>query len=61
MVENGLYVIKRELLEVINSLGGDCDIVNGNKRQKLKVYIGQFQQATYLIEKTDKKNITRPV
>lgn len=32
MVENGLYVIKRELLDVINSLGGDCDIVNGNKR-----------------------------
>lgn len=32
MVENGLYVIKRELLEVINELGGDCDIINGNKR-----------------------------
>lgn len=32
MIENGLYVIKRELLEIINNLGGDCDIVNGNKR-----------------------------
>ena len=32
MVENGLYVIKQELLEVINKLGGDCDIINGNKR-----------------------------
>ena len=32
MIENGLYVIKRELLEIINSLGGDCDIANGNKR-----------------------------
>lgn len=32
MIENGLYVIKRELLEVINELGGYCDIVNGNKR-----------------------------
>ena len=32
MVENGLYVVRRELLEIINSLGGDCDISNGNKR-----------------------------
>lgn len=32
MVENGLYVIKRELLELINALGGDCDTDNGNKR-----------------------------
>ena len=32
MVENGLYVIKRELLEIINHLGGDCDITHGDKR-----------------------------
>ena len=32
MIENGLYVVKRELLEVIKSLGGDCDINNGDKR-----------------------------
>lgn len=32
MIENGLYVIKRELLVVIDKLGGDCDITNGNKR-----------------------------
>lgn len=32
MVENGLYIIKRELLEIIVNLGGDCDIVNGNRR-----------------------------
>ena len=32
MVENGLYVVKKDLLEIINSLGGDCDINNGNKR-----------------------------
>ena len=32
MVENGLYVIKRELLDIINNLGGDCDIDHGYKR-----------------------------
>ncbi len=32
MVENGLYIIKREFLELIHSLGGDCDIKNGDKR-----------------------------
>lgn len=32
MIENGLYVIKRELLELIDSLGGDCDMINGDKR-----------------------------
>ena len=32
MIENGLYIIRRELLEIINNLGGDCDIKNGNKR-----------------------------
>ena len=37
MVENGLYVIKRELLEIINRLGGDCDIINGNKQQNTEI------------------------
>lgn len=32
MIENGLYVVKREFLEIISNLGGDCDIKNGNKR-----------------------------
>ena len=32
MVENGLYVIKRDFLEIIRSLGGDCDVNNGDKR-----------------------------
>jgi hypothetical protein len=32
MVENGLYVIKHELLEIIDRLGGDCDLKNGDKR-----------------------------
>lgn len=32
MIENGLYVVKKELLELIDSLGGDCDIDNGDKR-----------------------------
>lgn len=32
MVENGLYVVKREILEIISSLGGDCDINHGDKR-----------------------------
>ena len=32
MVENGLYVIKREFLEIINYLGGDCDMNCGDKR-----------------------------
>ena len=32
MVENGLYVVKRDIIEVISSLGGDCDIEHGHKR-----------------------------
>lgn len=32
MIENGLYVVKRELLEIISNLGGDCDINSGDKR-----------------------------
>lgn len=32
MIENGLYVVKKELLELIDPLGGDCDINNGDKR-----------------------------
>ncbi len=32
MIENGLYVVKRDILNVITSLGGDCDIASGDKR-----------------------------
>ena len=32
MIENGLYVVKRDILNVITSLGGDCDINSGDKR-----------------------------
>lgn len=32
MVENGLYVVKREILDIITSLGGDCDVKHGDKR-----------------------------
>lgn len=32
MIENGLYVIMQEFLEIIDKLGGDCDTMNGNKR-----------------------------
>lgn len=32
MVENGLYVVKRDILNIITSLGGDCDINSGDKR-----------------------------
>nr|DAJ60352.1 MAG TPA: hypothetical protein [Caudoviricetes sp.]DAZ74995.1 MAG TPA: hypothetical protein [Caudoviricetes sp.] len=32
MTENGLYVVKRDILNVITSLGGDCDINSGDKR-----------------------------
>lgn len=32
MIENGLYVVKREFLDIITSLGGDCDINSGDKR-----------------------------
>lgn len=32
MIENGLYVVKRELLDIISSLGGDCDMNHGDKR-----------------------------
>ena len=32
MLENGLYVVKRDILNVITSLGGDCDVKSGDKR-----------------------------
>lgn len=32
MIENGLYVVKRDILKVITALGGDCDINSGDKR-----------------------------
>lgn len=32
MIENGLYVVKRDILNIISSLGGDCDIASGDKR-----------------------------
>lgn len=32
MIENGLYVVKREIIETISSLGGDTDISHGYKR-----------------------------
>ena len=32
MKENGLYVVKRDILNVISSLGGNCDIESGDKR-----------------------------
>lgn len=32
MVENGLYIVKRDILNIITSLGGDCDINSGDKR-----------------------------
>ena len=32
MIENGLYVVKRDILNIIISLGGDCDINSGDKR-----------------------------
>lgn len=32
MVENGLYVVKKEILDIITSLGGDCDTNHGDKR-----------------------------
>lgn len=32
MIENGLYVIKKEFLEIIARLGGNCDIDHGDKR-----------------------------
>lgn len=32
MIENGLYVVKRDILNIITSLGGDCDINSGDKR-----------------------------
>ncbi len=32
MIENGLYVVKRDILNIITSLGGDCDIYSGDKR-----------------------------
>lgn len=32
MVEHGLYIIKKEFLALIHSLGGKCDIANGDKR-----------------------------
>ena len=32
MIINGLYVVKRDILNVITSLGGDCDVNSGDKR-----------------------------
>lgn len=32
MIENGLYVVKRDILSIITSLGGDCDVASGDKR-----------------------------
>jgi hypothetical protein len=32
MKEHGLYIVKKEYLELVQSLGGDCDYYNGNKR-----------------------------
>ncbi len=32
MTEHGLYIIKKEYLELVKSLGGDCDYNNGDKR-----------------------------
>lgn len=32
MIENGLYVVKRDFLNVVSTLGGNCDIVSGDKR-----------------------------
>lgn len=33
MKEHGLYVIKKDFLELVhNTIGGDCDYLNGNKR-----------------------------
>jgi hypothetical protein len=32
MIEHGLYSIKKEFLNLIDSLGGDCDLHNGYKR-----------------------------
>ena len=32
MIENGLYVVKRDILNIITSLGGDCDRNSGDKR-----------------------------
>ena len=32
MREHGLYIIKKDFLELVHSLGGDCDFQNGNKR-----------------------------
>ena len=30
--ESRLYVVKRDILDIITSLGGDCDINSGDKR-----------------------------
>lgn len=32
MTEHGLYIIKHDFLELISSIGGDCDIQNGDRR-----------------------------
>ena len=32
MIEHGLYVVKRDILNIITSFGGDCDIRAGDKR-----------------------------
>ena len=57
MIENGLYVVKRDILNIIISLGGDCDINSGDKRpvfccvkdKKSNDYTGRFQQVIFLI------------
>ena len=32
MKEHGLYVLKRDFLELVHNLGGDCDYYTGTKR-----------------------------
>lgn len=32
MIEHGLYIIKKDFLDLVHILGGDCDYQNGNKR-----------------------------
>lgn len=32
MVENGLYIIKREFIDIISKISEECDIISGDKR-----------------------------
>ncbi|MDD6482337.1 MAG: hypothetical protein PUF65_08775 [Lachnospiraceae bacterium] len=32
MQEHGLYIIKKDFLQLVRDIGGDCDCYNGNKR-----------------------------